>query len=95
MGSISMVPGVCKTVSQCSGDTLIFQCCWLKIVPHNTFYIFPSVRDFITKFDLGGILVLLPHLVTGLGGRGLLHFLFFSRQMPILFIAEDIRALED
>lgn len=39
--------------------------------------------------------MLLPHLVTGLGGRGLIHFLFFSRQMPILFIAEDIRGLED
>lgn len=39
--------------------------------------------------------MLLSHSVAGLGGRGFLHFLFFSRQMPILFIAEDIRALEN
>lgn len=39
--------------------------------------------------------MLLSHLVTGLGGRGFLHFLFLSRQMSILFIAEDARALED
>lgn len=49
-----MVPWVWR-LSQCSGYTLIFQCCLLKIIPHNTFSIFSSIRDFITKFDLGGI----------------------------------------